>query len=264
MWKDNRIGTDSSKKMITQDRIQMIVDGECSHECRRMLLREIESQPTAWRALALALLEEQQWSKQIAHFSKRESPCLTALPTSTLVLPTKSDPVTSTRVQQLVQLSSIGLQRTSNGGLDSQGIPWLTALAACLLLGLGICGGSFLPTLKFMNSKGVDSSALAGNEVQGEERQDYRPLNDSIDTDMKMLVSGPNKETAEIPIYDLNAVDHDVFVAKELYEVARINQRLRKEGFELDVRPEYYTGRLHDGRQLIVPVKHVGVKPYGL
>ena len=86
----------------------------------------------------------------------------------------------------------------------------------------------------------------------------------NLNTDMKMLVSGPNKETTEIPIYDLEAIDHDVIVARELYEVARINQRLRKEGFELDVRPEYYTGKLNDGRQLIVPVKHVGFKPYGL
>jgi len=30
------------------------------------------------------------------------------------------------------------------------------------------------------------------------------------------------------------------------------------------VKPEYYTGKLHDGRKLIVPVKQVGLKPYGL
>lgn len=140
----------------------------------------------------------------------------------------------------------------------------MTILAASLLLGLGIYGGSLLPTLEIWNPKGADSLTLAGLEKPVERSQDYRPLDGTLDSDMKMLVSGPNRVTEEIPIYDLNAVDHDVFVAREMYEVARINQRLRREGFELDVRPEYYTGKLHDGRQLIVPVKHVGVKPYGL
>ena len=253
-----------SRKMITQDQIQSIVDGECSHECRALLLREIEAQPTAWRALALALLEEQQWSKQIAQFANSNPPIQTHQHASSPPFLSTNALLVPPRVQPLVQMSNVGRLGTSNDQLGSNGIPWLSALAASILLGLGIYGGSFLPRLEFMNSRGVDASAIAGNEEQSEGRQDYRPLDDTIDTNMKMLVSGPNSESAEIPIYDLNAVDHDLFVAKELYEVARINQRLRKEGFELDVRPEYYTGKLHDGRQLIVPVKHVGVKPYGL
>jgi hypothetical protein len=137
-------------------------------------------------------------------------------------------------------------------------------LAASLLLGLGFYGGSFLPRFS-----GVGSDAGAGDSVAASEnpvrvKGQGLSVDDPSDTNMRMLVSGPNRETAEIPIYDLNAIDHEVFAAKQAYEVARLNQRLRKEGFELDVRPEYYTGQLHDGRKLIVPVKHVGLKPFGL
>jgi len=131
------------------------------------------------------------------------------------------------------------------------------------LLGVGIYGGSFLPGK--ISLKSNDGNELVAGVLDGEQRNgDELPINGRLDSNMGMLVSGPNREREEIPIYDLNAIDHEVFVAREMYEVAKINQRLRKEGFELDVRPEYYTGKLNDGRQLIVPVKHVGLKPYGL
>ena len=141
--------------------------------------------------------------------------------------------------------------------------PWLTALAASLLLGIGFYGGSIMPTSSKSEVKNT-SAVVSSVKDQSEQVDERTPLGDQIGTDMKMLVSGPNRETSEIPIYDFRALDHDLVIAKEMYEVARINQRLRREGFELDVRPEYYTGKLHDGRQLIVPVKHVGLKPYGL
>ncbi len=248
--------------MITPNQIQTLVDGECSHESRALLLRQIESQPSAWRTLALALLEEQQWSKQMVQISKSQlENAQDASP-----FPTESTMALSgaTRVHAFVKLSSIGPLGKSNDYSARTLTPWMTILAASVLLGLGIYGGSLLPTLAIWEPKGADTSTLAGLEKPVEGSQDYRPLDGTLDTDMKMLVSGPNRVTEEIPIYDLNAIDHDVFVAREMYEVARINQRLRREGFELDVRPEYYTGKLHDGRQLIVPVKHVGVKPYGL
>ncbi len=250
--------------MITPNQIQTLVDGECSHESRALLLRQVETQPSAWRTLALALLEEQQWAKQIVQLAKDQVQAQIVQDTLRLSSESNKALSRSTRAHPFVNLSSIGLLGKSRDHSSNRGLPWMTVLAASLLIGLGIYGGSFLPTLRMMNPNGSDTSTLAELENPVEGSQDYRPLNGMLDTNMKMLVSGPNRQTEEIPIYDLNAVDHDVFVAREMYEVAKINQRLRREGFELDVRPEYYTGKLHDGRQLIVPVKHVGVKPYGL
>ncbi len=235
--------------MITRDQIQSMVDGECTDELQSVLLREIESQPAEWRTLALALLEEQQWSKQIAALGRIHA--------ASHIVPASAS----------CSVPSVELPDSLSRGPSSNAYPWMSALAASLLFGLGVFGGSYLPNLTSLKSDGGVSVALAKNEMG---RSPADSIDESsmgrgnLDTEMKMLVSGPNKETAEIPIYDLKAIDHDVFVARELYEVARINQRLRKEGFELDVRPQYYTGKLNDGRQLIVPVKHVGFKPYGL
>ena len=251
--------------MITQEQFQSIVDGECSHESRAMLLHAMETQPETWRSLALALLEEQQWSKQISSISKSKTTSQivqSVLCSSLDVVITHSN---STRVQPLVSLTSSESQGRLNGGASKKVAPWLSALAASLLLGLGFYGGSVLPnpgTVKPDVGGAVTAvSNIKNDSVLFDQRSTF---GNTLDTDMKMLVSGPNKEKSEIPIYDLNAVDHDLFVAKENYEVAKINQRLRREGFELEVRPEYYTGKLNDGRQLIVPVKHVGLKPFGL
>jgi len=247
------------QKMVTQAQIQSMVDGECSHEVRATLLREIEFDPVHWRALALALLEEQEFSRQISSSAKRNLQSLTP----TTIAASFQGLVSSEPVKPLVRVAS--LEQLGGAGEKSvkRSAPWGSALAASFLLGVGIYGGSFLPDTNSLKSN--DATDVVAGVLNGEQRiGDELPIVGRLDSNMGMLVSGPNREREEIPIYDLNAIDHEVFVAREMYEVAKINQRLRKEGFELDVRPEYYTGKLNDGRQLIVPVKHVGLKPYGL
>jgi hypothetical protein len=168
-------------------------------------------------------------------------------------------PADSTSPQHLVTLVE-----TSGVDVPSRNPTWLAVLAASLLLGLGFYGGSYLPRFAGQDSKAMtgEMAVVAENPTRGDRSE--LVAQERSETNMRMLVSGPNKETSEIPIYEINAMNHDVFVAKQALEVARLNQQLRKEGFEVDVRPEYYTGKLHDGRKLIVPVKHVGLKPYGL
>ncbi len=246
--------------MITQEQIQAMVDGECSHEIRAALLRQMDSEPATWRTLALSLLEEQEWARQFSVMAKCDS--MKSLSTDSTcdreskqsVLPADS---TSSLSQPLVALAE-------SSGVDgaSRSPAWLSVLAASLLLGLGFYGGSYLPRFGGLDSQATtgEMATVSANPTRAD-RSDLADK-DMSETNMRMLVSGPNKEMSEIPIYD--AMDHDVFVAKQALEVARLNQQLRKEGFELDVRPEYYTGKLHDGRKLIVPVKHVGLKPYGL
>jgi hypothetical protein len=246
--------------MVTQSQIQSIVDGECSHEARAMLLQEIEAKPTEWRTLALALLEEQVWAKQISSLVDFNS----TAPNANLLTAGSAQTMDSfVRPQPLVHVASIGQRNGSREESSMRSGPWLSVLAASFLVGIGIYGGSFLAGLNSMKSNDA-TGTFAKTEDSMKRIDDELPLDGRLDSEMRMLVSGPNRKREEIPIYDLNAIDHDVFVAREMYEVAKINQRLRKEGFELDVRPEYYTGKLNDGRQLIVPVKHVGLKPYGL
>ena len=228
--------------MVTASQIQSIVDGECSHEARASLLREIEQQPSGWRTLALALLEEQQWSKELKGASLE-------LVHSTPTIDSEHDKTDVVRLK-----TAIGDSEQSKPNSTS----WLSMLAASLLLGVGMYGGSLIP--KWTSESGQTPVA----ETRPSSNSLSSPLLVPQESDLKMLVSGPNKETSEIPIYDLNSSERELLFAREMVELARINQRLRREGYELEVQPEYYTGKLNDGRSLVVPVKHIGVRPYGL
>ena len=246
--------------MITQKQIQAIVDGEYPHAERAALLRQMESEPATWRTLALALLEEQEWARQISAMAKCDS-------VKSLCTDSASDRESEGRVLSADSTSSQPLVTLAEAsGVDgaSRSPVWPAVLAASLLLGLGFYGGSYLPRFGGADSKAATGELAVVPEEPGRVDRSGLVANDLSETDMRMLVSGPNKETSEIPIYDLNTMDRDVFIAKQALEVARLNQQLRKEGFEVDVRPEYYTGKLHDGRKLIVPVKHIGLKPFGL
>jgi hypothetical protein len=234
--------------MINPNKLQRIVDGECSHEVRLDFLRELEAEPQGWRTLALALLEEQQWSNSMKALSIDPIPAVPSKGDSVDEPLTNAEKTSLTSVQPLVSSKA-----------------WFSALAAGLLMAIGFSGGAFLagrsatqdPGPGFAEAALAPVSApnvLVANEPPQE--LEYRG--------MKMVVTGPNSEPSEIPIYDMNEVDPTVIWAKENYEIARMNEKLRKRGYELDVRPEYYTGTLNDGRKLIVPVKHVGLKPFGL
>lgn len=214
---------------MNPNKIQMLVDGECSHETRAEVLREIDSEPGQWRTLALALLEEQQWSKELS------------------IVPQKP------AIQQPLAHPLVHSEPLRSASSSAWRVPnWLPALAASVLLAVGFYGGTFLPN---RDTPTVDMSQQGESLVS--------TSNEPIDySAMKVVVTGPDAQKAEIPIYGQNEMG--LMWAKEDYEIAKANQRLRKKGFELDVRPEYYTGKLNDGRQLVVPVKHVGLKPYGL
>jgi len=245
--------------MITKEQIQVMVDGECSHEMRAALLRQMDSEPSTWRTLALSLLEEQEWARQVSVLPNRNTSSYRSIgPASDCELARCDSQIDSGSALTLVKRT----EKPSDNA-TSFNAPWLSVLAASVLLGLGFYGGSYSPRFGGLDSNATNQETVAVSE-NPVSSNGLRFTQDSSNTNMRMLVSGPNSERAEIPIYDLNAMDHDVFVAKQAYEVARLNQRLRKEGFELDVKPEYYTGKLHDGRKLIVPVKQVGLKPYGL
>jgi len=223
--------------MINPNKLQMIVDGECSHEVRLDFLRELDAEPQGWRTLALAMLEEQQWMNQISAAS--HSPL---------------SPIASDCISAEAPLNNAEKPRLKSVRPFVSSQVWFSALAAGLLMAIGFYGGSFLADRSSALSSSNAPSVVIANEPPRE--IDYRG--------MKMVVTGPNSEPSEIPIYDMEEVDPTVMWAKENYEIARMNEKLRKQGYELDIRPEYYTGTLNDGRKLIVPVKNVGLKPFGL
>lgn len=243
---------------MTPIEIQKIVDGEVTHEKLAVALKKLDLTPSDWRALALAFLEEQQWSKQISKM-KGVNALKLAKSQEVVIDRVAADSATETNKRSATWWGSLGP--------GAVGSAFMGALAASLILSLGFTAGMLSFDWQVPNGPDPDSIAKASSQSQDAKnttsaRRSTHPKN--LDQGMRMVVTGPNDETAEIPIYDLGEIDPREMWAKEDLEIARLNNELRRKGYQLEVRPEYYTSKLNDGRQLIVPVKNVNLKPYGL
>ncbi|MEQ1828843.1 MAG: hypothetical protein ABL921_22965 [Pirellula sp.] len=237
---------------MTPSELQKIVDGEISHEDRAKLLNSLGENSHAWRMLALALIEEHEWSRRIA-FADRYNKESAVWDQST------REGTAPIWVQPRVPLFA----QDGNAKSASRFRPWTVALAASVLFLAGFYGSSWFGSGKSIQSPSLASDSAAYHANLGKESMlATREMDDG--NGMKIVLTGPNSETSEIPIYDLKNFDPSVIWAREDIEFAKANEQLRRRGYELDVRPELYTGTLNDGRQLVVPVKHFGLKPYGL
>jgi hypothetical protein len=81
---------------------------------------------------------------------------------------------------------------------------------------------------------------------------------------MRMVVSGLDSKKSEIPLVNAKDIDPKLLMASEALEMAKLNKQLRRQGYEMDVKPQYYSGNLGDGRKVVVPIHNVSLKPYGL
>lgn len=252
---------------MTPIQLQNIVDGQCSHDERARLLQSLNDDQ--WRTLALALLEEQQWSKEIALFAQSTN---------------QRDAIDSLDKSSATSSGAIVEPNRHPTAVHGSWQNFFVALAAGLLLCVGFYGGSWLRSVQdgFSTPNGEAVAVQPSNRMSGQSASgmlasgnsqapivmasegNSMPVVDSSRTPYRMVLTDSTNKEAEIPIYDWDDVDPDVLAARDAYEVARINQQLRRRGYEVEVQPEYYTGKLKDGRQIVVPVRNVGIRPYGL
>jgi len=238
---------------MTPTSLQKIVDDEMTQEMLALALREFDSDQSKWRTLAMALLEEQQWAKQISKMkSARE------VPVASVSGKEVNENAGGRPISPIKPFVSLG----GRTGAGSAGSSLLGVLAASLILCVGFAGGMFMFDRQQPSGAILESVASSVLKSSGDANSYLKSR--TFDDRMKMVVTGPNDETAEIPIYDLGEIDPTEMWAKEDFELSRLNEQLRRKGYQLEVRPEYYTSKLNDGRQLVVPVKNVGLKPYGL
>ncbi len=244
--------------------IQKIVDGECTHGERAALLSSVGNDVATWRALALAALEEQHWSREISIALVDRS--IQACADSDSNADETSHTISSPSIVSLSEYRS-GTKRVFRWGHG------LSALAAGFLFLVGLYGGSWMRQNQPAGS-GAANSSLAINETpknatpvsaSSNSIQDFgsRYRRDS-NSAMTMLVSGPNETSSEIPLMNASDIDPSFMLSNEAYTLAKLKQQFRQQGFEADVQPQFYSGRLRDGRQIVVPVHNVSLRPAGL
>lgn len=239
--------------------LQRIVDGELDHAARARLLETLGDDAGNWRSLALALLEDQQWSREL-----RSDPLLSheALRSKALDILTSNN--ASGNEHHITNVSSSSRLRihpsksspsnSSPSNSSPSGTSWFTALAAVVLLGIGMVGGMWFRGSQSNNS--ISSMASSVGNLQED-----RPL------PMKMVLSGlgsSDKRPLEIPVVEANQMDPNTLWAQDAQQLAALQQRLKREGYRMEWKPQFYSGRMNDGSQIVVPVHNVALKSVGL
>ncbi len=245
--------------MIDPIRLQALVDGECTSSERRTLLAACEQDPATWRDLALAFLEEQEFAKGISAIS----------PMRQFSDPTNGN--ASPAAPILLQGEPLG--GTSSGNRRGWIPSWGPVLAASLIGLAAFLGGRAMEknvgnarpgVILAKDSVALPSSQDRRNGTAGVADEWNRSLvadsnvQQLPETDLRVKV-----DDSYIPIFNPRELDPSIVMAMQQLEIQKANQKLRRQGFEIYTRPEYLTGQLQDGRQLVVPRQQVGLRPYG-
>jgi hypothetical protein len=230
--------------------LQRIVDGEIEHDARARILGALGENAKEWRSLALALIEEQQWSRQIP------SELIDVLPP---IAPAGPTPVLRVAPETVIPSPR---SSTRVGGTAGPGASWFHALAASLLLGIGMAGGMFLrSTREYATNDPLASDSTSAGVIS----QKFNPQ--SVGPSGKMLLTGlggARSPSLEIPLMDAMETDPNRVLARDARDMANLQQQLKRQGLRLDWKPRLYSGRLNDGRQVVVPIHNVSLKSVGL
>lgn len=236
---------------------QRLIDGEMSHSERAELLNGLDKDPNQWKALAMGLLEELVWIQQFPKSleDKQET----------------DTPLAQTQISPVDRSDNLLPQdKTITGRWGAREFGAL-ATAAVLFLAFGWFVGRFA---SLSNSQTTQEPGLytAAKPPVGQELRNPAMLPQGWTSDS--LPKGRNNSRKEvlvddhyaheIPLLDAKEVDPKLLLANEALEFAKLNQQLKRKGYQLDVQPQYFSGKLDDGRKVLVPVHNVSLKPYGL
>jgi hypothetical protein len=246
--------------------IQRLVDGELPPSERKQLLRQIDSEPENWRMVALALLEEQAFSKEI----RQVNGSMVSMPPNTLTVTRASDAYQD------------NLLLTFFGKSGWKGIVLSATLAASVLfvIGITVVQTMFNDSVDGSNSTNAiaQSDALPANTITNSIPIDNdwgSPVGELTlaSDDATLQPSGnfsamqgqaqPRGNTNRIPVYEVRADQAKRWMEDEARRMDSWREQLRQRGYELDSKPNRIEKTLPDGRSLIVPVNQWNVRPLG-
>lgn len=250
--------------------LQRLVDGELSHAERAELLRGLGEDAHGWRSLAMALLEEQQWSRQIAaasaHPHRASSAMQDAIERASVsaVAPVASDADARVAVASHVLPTAPEKANLAQGHRSTW--HWMSVLAASALFAVGLWGGASLRSWQ----RTGDGNATSGTQVATSSRVGNGSLGTVSDNNTRLVSDNmlrlPSRDSVshDIPLVDSREMDPELIMTKEAYELARLKHDFKRRGYQIDVQPEWHTGSLGDGRTVVVPIQNVSLRPNGL
>ena len=252
-----------------QRRLDHLVDGELAQGERRELLRQLEAAPDGWRQCAIAFLEAQAWREELAGLLGGTNPSPGQVPAEAAVAPVAQ---------------SRPAQRPNRLG---RYVGTLLAMAASFLAALLL--GSWLQEMRHTPiERGPKPDQFAGAvEEPGDVPRISVPPEEALagggpaaqfgpvpqdrlpesaeDWRMVKLAAGEgsNRESIRLPAVQRDRLDRQWLERLPRAVPREMLEALRRTGYQVRQRRELVPMRLHDGRQLVVPVEEVDVHYVG-
>lgn len=227
--------------------LQRLVDGELSASERRAVLQRLDQAPEQWRAVGLALLEDQAFRRESKWFGSvgGESP--------------------TDIVDQPVEPVQINKPVAPN---QSKFARYRLATAACLLIAVGFGTGYGLRRQSTFIAPDAATLAANANSPNRNDSNAASLVSDSIPRPVGELHFAGDEASNEavasgVPVFEVRPDHVQRMMEQQLQQVNEWNRQLQRRGLQLDWQPEMLESRLPDGRAVVVPVNQWNVRPIG-
>ncbi len=241
--------------------LQRLVDGELDIHERRQLLQRCDDEPQQWRTLALSLLEEQAFGKEVALFA---NDTVENRSNDSDIVVTPANSIATTKLQSQQAWGHLALAAAllmavgffTGYGLRSQnlGVP---GQAASLAKGNSPEVSPGTASAVAMSPHGIDQESLAATELADRPREvgELRFVSDQSN-------ANPTNHFG-VPIYEVRPDHIQQMMAQQIRQINEWNRQNMKRGVQIDWQPEMLESQLPDGRAVVVPIHQWNVRPLG-
>lgn len=253
---------------LGQEKLQRLVDGELSIEQIRQLMITAENNPSQWREIACAVVEDQLFQRQFAaddRLAQEEES----------VQEFFSEQVESPQLSVSKETSKESEHKKSSGPLLHS-----LALAAGLLIALltgYLAGSSRMPSNANLpivqtpstSNQEEDFELASNNNKEVNQSRDFNRISPASYVEF----DPPNGETpkGQVPLYTIEDIrtltgqgeeaELDSKTLRQLLPSSSVTDDLRKElgesGYQVKVEVKYVSGNLGEGRKFVVPMRTI-------
>ena len=227
---------------------ERLVDGELSGKEYQELLTSCEEDPRRWRRCALAFLEAQAWGREFRGLEKDISGYSYNDTESCVRTAGQAGSGTQTLVDNRVSLPPVSL--------GQKRLVRSLTLAACLLIAF---------FLGFLLPKNSDPIEVASPEIQPnvESFAEELPAQDSLSY-ITLVIDGPAgspQQRFQLPVIQTDESIDQLLSSQSSSIPPALLSVLKNLGHEVHREREFLPVTLEDGRNIIVPVENLRIRP---
>ncbi len=213
---------------VDEIRLQRLVDGALDDDERREFLVGLDSAPELWREVALAFVEDQILRSELCATRSSQDVADTAR-RGTRISPVPAALIVLAIAASLLAMLGVGF-RWGQWQVDSPMPPGMPPI---------------------VNASETDRKTEDVPITRGESPAPESPY--------RLVLARQDGETVELPVYERAQVAEMSWGSTDTSRLQRLNETLGQRGYRADMRTEYLSGRLDDGRQIVVPWRTVSL-----